>query len=68
MSDAVVEGILQQIQRLSDEDRLSLAMRLAEQEESQWQREAKRARRAASEKGITQAVIDKAVDDLRHAE
>jgi len=66
MSDAAAQGILQQIERLSDEDRLNLSMRLAAQEEGQWQREADRARRVASEKGITQAMIDQAVDQIRH--
>jgi hypothetical protein len=67
MSDGAVQNILQQIERLSDEERLDLKLRLAEREEGDWQREADRARRVAHEKGITQAVIDKAIDDIRHA-
>lgn len=67
MSDATVQAILDQIEQLSEEDRLRLSMRLAEQEEREWQREADRAKRMASEKGITQAVIDQAVLDIRQA-
>ncbi len=67
MSDAAVLDILQQIERLSDEDRLSLTMRLVEREETEWQREADRARRVAREKGIDQAAIDQAVSDVRRA-
>jgi hypothetical protein len=66
MSDAAVQGILQQIERLSDEDRLSFSMQLASQEESQWQREADRARVVARQQGMTQAVIDQAIDEIRH--
>jgi hypothetical protein len=66
MSDTAVHDILDQIEQLSDEDRLELSMRLAEQEEKLWQREAERARRVASEKGITQDLIDEAIFDIRH--
>jgi uncharacterized circularly permuted ATP-grasp superfamily protein len=67
MSSAIVEDILQQIDRLPDEDWLQLTMRLAEREEKEWQAEADDARRVAREKGITQAVIDKAIDCVRYA-
>ena len=66
MSEAVVRGILQQIERLSDEDRLDLSIRLAERQEDEWKAEAEMARRAAGEMGITQAAIDQAVNDVRH--
>ncbi len=66
MSDAVVRDILQQIERLSDEDRLDLSIRLAERQEDEWKAEADTARRAAREMGITQAAIDQAVEDVRH--
>jgi hypothetical protein len=65
MSEAAVRDILQQIERLSPQDRLDLSMRLAEDQEREWKAEAETARRAASERGITQAVIDQAVHDVR---
>lgn len=65
MSSVAVQDILRRIERLSDEDRLNLAMRLAEQEEADWQREAEQARQAARDKGITQGVIDQSVNELR---
>ncbi len=65
MSEAAVQDILQQIERLSDEDRLDLSIRLAERQEDEWKAEAEIARRAAREMGITQAAIDQAVKDVR---
>ena len=65
MSEAVVRDILQQIERLSDEDRLDLSIRFAERQEDEWKAEADRARRSARELGVTQAAIDRAVDDVR---
>jgi hypothetical protein len=65
MSEAAVRDILQQIERLSPEDRLELSLRLAEDQEHEWKAEAETARRAAREMGITQAVIDQAVHDVR---
>ena len=59
MSEAAVRDILQQI------DRLDLSLRLAERQEDEWNAEADRARRAAHELGITQAAIDRAVNDVR---
>ena len=66
MSEAVVRDILQQIERLSAEDRLDLSIRLAERQDDGWKAEADLARRAARERGITQATIDQAVNDVRH--
>ncbi len=65
MSEAVVRDILQQIERLSDQDRLDLSIRLAEHQEDEWRAEAEMARRIAREMGITQAAIDQAVNDVR---
>lgn len=64
MSDAVLD-ILQQIQQLSDEERLALDQKLAELTEAEWQRESEKARRMAREKGLDQAAIDKAIQDVR---
>ena len=66
MSEAAVRDILQQIERLSAEERLDLSVRLAERQEDEWKAEADLARRSARERGITQATIDQALHDIRH--
>jgi|GEM_PF-1372506 len=65
MSEAVQE-ILERIQRLPVADRLLLEDYLAKQSEAEWLREAEEARRWARLEGIDQAVIDRAVDKVRH--
>jgi hypothetical protein len=65
MSEAVYE-ILQRIQELPEEDRLLLAARLAELDESEWKREAENARRIAREQGLDQAAIDQVIHDMRY--
>jgi hypothetical protein len=65
MSQAVLE-ILQRIEQLPDEDRLVLEERLAEIAEADWKREAESARRIARERGLDQAAIDQAIQDLRY--
>jgi len=67
MSQTSVEQLVSQIRQLSEEDRLLLESRLAELQEADWQREASKARTIAGQRGITQDVIDAAVDDLRQA-
>jgi hypothetical protein len=61
-----VDAILQQIDRLAEEDRALLEQRLSELADAQWQTEAKKARAIALELGIDQQAIDKAVDDVRY--
>lgn len=68
MSDATLDNILQQIDQLSEDDRLRLQERLADLAESQWQREAEAARRVARDKGIDEAAIDQAVEDVRYGQ
>ena len=65
MSEAVQE-ILQRIEQLPEEDRLVREERLAEIAEAEWKHEAEAARRIARERGIDQATIDQAVDDVRY--
>jgi hypothetical protein len=65
MSEAV-QDILQRIERLPDEDRLALEVRLAEIAEADWKIEAESARRIARERGLDQAAIDQAIRDLRY--
>jgi len=65
MSEAV-QDILQRIQQLPEEDRLLLEERLEQLAEAAWKREAEEARRLALEKGIDQAAIDRAVENVRY--
>jgi hypothetical protein len=65
MSDAV-RLLLEQIERLPDEDRLILEERLAEMAEAEWKREADQARRIARERRLDQAAIDEAIHELRY--
>ena len=66
MSEAVLE-ILNRIERLPAEDRLVLERRLAEMAESEWRREADTARRIARDRGLDQAAIDRAIEDVRYS-
>jgi hypothetical protein len=65
MSEAVQE-ILHRIEQLPDDDRLLLQERLALIAEAEWKHEAEDARRIARERGLDQAAIDKAVNDVRY--
>jgi hypothetical protein len=65
MSEAVQE-ILQRIEQLPADDRLILEERLAEIAEADWKHEAESARRIARERGLDQAAIDQAVNDIRY--
>ena len=62
-----VNDILIMIDRLSATEREELDNRLAERLELQWRLEAQRARKEASERGIDQGAIDRAIDDARYA-
>jgi hypothetical protein len=65
MSSAMVRDIMEQIERLSDEDQLVLSAQLAQRADNEWQKEAEAARRTARERGIAQPAIDKAIDAIR---
>jgi len=62
-----VEAILRQIEELSEEDRLVLEARLTELAEKEWNREAEQARQIAKQRGIDQAAIDRAVEEIRYS-
>ena len=66
MSEAV-HDILQRIQHLPEEDRLILDEHLARLAEAEWRREAEESRRLAQQKGIDQAAIDRAIENVRYA-
>jgi hypothetical protein len=66
MSSVTVEKILDQIDTLDEDERLLLEERLAARAESEWQQAAEQARHAARQRGINQAVIDRAVEAGRY--
>lgn len=66
MSQATVRDLMEQIGKLSDADRFLLEQHLADQAEAEWRREAAAAQELARERRIDQAVIDRAVEDLRY--
>lgn len=61
-----VNSILQQIEHLSETDRLFVEQRLRNMAEAEWLLEAKKARAVALELGVDQPTIDKAVEDVRY--
>jgi hypothetical protein len=65
MSEAAVQEILDRIASLPEADRLLLEQRLAERVEAEWQREAVAARAEAQRRGLDQAAIDRAVEEVR---
>ncbi len=66
MSATAVYQIFDQIKQLSTDDRSLLDKLLSRLAEDEWQREARRARRVAQEKGIDQTTIDDAVAQVRY--
>ncbi len=66
MSAPSVESIIDQIRQLPGPERLVLEQRLTELAESEWRREAESARQTARDKGIDQAMIDRAIHDHRY--
>jgi hypothetical protein len=61
-----VEEILHQIEMPSEEERLTLERKLARRLNSEWNREATRARAIARARGISQATIDDALSRRRY--
>lgn len=66
MSAANVEQILSQIDTLDEDERLLLEERLVARAESEWQLAATQARQVAQQRGIDQAVIDRAIETVRY--
>jgi 2-iminoacetate synthase ThiH len=65
MSQAVRE-ILERIDHLPENERQELDELLAQRAEDEWKQAAEDARRMAREKGIDQAAIDDAIEQVRH--
>jgi hypothetical protein len=66
MSRAVVKDILQQIDALKQKDRAALERALDARIQREWKTLTKQARAKARARGITQATIDRAVEQLRY--
>jgi hypothetical protein len=66
MTPTNVEEILRQIQELSENDRRLLEKRMAQIADEEWQLEVAEARRVAKEKGLDQAAIDRAIEEIRY--
>jgi hypothetical protein len=61
-----LEAIWQQIESLTEADRLVLGQRLQDLAETQWREEAAETRQIAAQQGVTQQTIDDAVEQLRY--
>jgi hypothetical protein len=66
MSSAAVDEILKKIDDLPEAERIVLEQQLAERAETEWLREASRARELARQRGLDQAAIDRAVEQVRY--
>jgi hypothetical protein len=66
MSRSAVGEILHKIDALPQRDRLRLERELAARADVEWQRLARQARAQARKLGISQATIDRAVEQTRY--
>ena len=66
MPQATVEQILDLIEQLPERDREALDQQLAERAEAEWRREAERARREATRRGIDESAIDETIRRRRY--
>jgi hypothetical protein len=66
MSQTTVDNLIEQIQKLSNDDRLLLETRLADISETEWHKETALARQEAEKRNIGQKEIDDAVYQTRY--
>ena len=66
MNRSNVRDVLDRIEKLSEADRVLLDEQLEARAEAEWQREAAAAEDVARERGIDQAAIDRAVEEVRY--
>jgi hypothetical protein len=66
MSRSTVQEILRKIDALPQKDRERLERELAARTEAEWKRLARQARATARRRGIDQAAIDRAVEQVRY--
>lgn len=65
MNETLVRDILDRIDQLPEEDRLLLERRMMERNETQWRRETLAARDDAQRRGINDAAIERAIEEVR---
>ncbi len=66
MNEARVDDLLDRIDQLPEEDRQLLELRMAERTEAQWRQEMLAARDEARRRGIDDATIEQAIEELRY--
>ena len=66
MNETLVRDILDRIDRLPEDDRLLLECRLAERAEAQWRRETLAAEEESVRRGIDDAAIQRAIEEIRY--
>jgi hypothetical protein len=66
MASVAVTEILRKIDQLPEADRLLLEQQLAQRAETEWLREAANAREVARRRGVDEAAIDRAVEEVRY--
>ena len=66
MNETLVRDILDRIDQLPEEDRLLLERRMAERAEAQWRRETLAAQEEAIRRGIDDAAIECAIEEVRY--
>lgn len=68
MSHATVDHVLELIEQLPEEDRLTLEKRLSQRLEAQWEEAVSENRRIAQARGMTEETIDRAIHRRRYGE
>jgi len=68
MSHPTVDYVLELIDQMPEEDRLTLEKRLSERLEAEWDEAVAENSRIAQERGITEETIDRAIHRRRYGE
>jgi hypothetical protein len=66
MNEPLVRDILDRIDQLPEDDRLLLERRIIERNEAEWRSETLAAQEAAKRRGIDDAAIERAIEELRY--
>jgi hypothetical protein len=68
MAHPTVDYVLELIERMPDEDRLALEMRLSQRLEAEWSDAVAENQRIAHDRGITDETIERAIHRRRYGE
>jgi hypothetical protein len=68
MTNPTVDYVLDLIERLPEDDRLALEMRLSQRLDAEWEDAVAENRRLAADRGITDETIDRAIHRRRYGE